>query len=131
PPVASRSTMTTFAPRPAKPNAVARPMPLLPPVTSAILSLNSMVRSSSTKLLATVTQARGDAIDAEMDALHDLGRGVAGAMAAQQLDLHVVQRVDVGKAVADRGRQQRVGLEQGVLARDRQHRVHPGLPLPA
>src|SRR4029453_8785848 len=81
------------------------------------------------RLLATVTQARGDAIDAEMDTLHDLGRGVAGAMAAQQLDLHVVQRVDVGEAVPDRARQRGVGLKQGLLAGEGEDRVDRGLPL--
>ena len=43
------------------------------------------------------------------------GSVVAGAMAAQQLDLHMVQRIDVGKAAADRARQQRIALEQRLL----------------
>src|SRR4029077_5827521 len=37
PPAASRSTITTLAPRPAKPRAVARPIPLAPPVINATL----------------------------------------------------------------------------------------------
>src|SRR5258708_34701319 len=45
PPAASRSTITTLAPRPAKPRVVARPMPLPPPVTSATLFLKSILKS--------------------------------------------------------------------------------------
>src|SRR5690349_24894006 len=45
PPAVSRSTTTTFAPLRANPRAVARPMPLPPPVISATLPLKSMVSS--------------------------------------------------------------------------------------
>src|SRR5689334_9816997 len=45
PPAVSRSTTTTFAPWRANPRAVARPMPLPPPVISATLPLKSMVSS--------------------------------------------------------------------------------------
>jgi hypothetical protein len=50
-----------------------------------------------------------------------------GAVAAQQLDLHVVERVEVGEAVADRALEQRVGVEQFGLAGDLQQRVDRGL----
>ena len=65
--------------------------------------------------LAAVAQAGGDAVDAEVDALDDARVGVAGAVAAQQFDLHVVERIDVGEAVADRARQQRIALQQRLL----------------
>src|SRR5690349_6886039 len=44
-PAVSRSTTTTFAPLRANPSAVARPMPLPPPVISATLPLKSMFSS--------------------------------------------------------------------------------------
>ena len=46
---------------------------------------------------------------------HHVGIFVAGAVAAQQLDLHVVQRIDVGEAAADRAGEQRIALEQLLL----------------
>ena len=37
---------------------------------------------------------------------------VAGAMALQQLDLQMIERVEIGKSVADRAREQRIAVEQ-------------------
>jgi phosphatidylserine/phosphatidylglycerophosphate/cardiolipin synthase-like enzyme len=77
---------------------------------------------------AAVAQSRGDAVDGQVDAaLHALV-GLAGAVAAQQLDLDVVQRIEVGEAVADRALQQRIEVEQFLLAGDRQQRGDRGLP---
>ena len=39
-----------------------------------------------------------------MDGLNHPLVGIAGAMAFQELELHMVERIDVGKAVADRAR---------------------------
>ena len=47
--------------------------------------------------------------------------GLPAAIAAQQLDLQVVQRVEVGKAVADAARERRIVVEQRRLPRDREH----------
>src|SRR2546426_4422601 len=61
------------------------------------------VRSS-----ATVPQRGRDAVDGEMDRAHRALVFLARAVAAQELHLHVVQRIEVGEAVADRARERGV-----------------------
>ena len=51
------------------------------------------------------------------------------AVALQEFHLHVVERVEIREAVADRALQQRIALQQPLLPRDRQQRVDRGLPL--
>ena len=51
--------------------------------------------------LAAVPQAGGDAIYGQVDAGNDILIRIAGAISLQQLDLQVIERVDIGKAVAD------------------------------
>jgi hypothetical protein len=41
-----------------------------------------------------------------MDCLHHALVGIAGPMTLQQFDLYMVERIEVGKAVLDRARQQ-------------------------
>ena len=53
----------------------------------------------------------------------------SAAVALQQFDLQVVERVEVGEAVADRALEHGVAVEQFGLAHDRQQRVDRGLPL--
>ena len=55
--------------------------------------------------LAAVAQARGNAVDRKMDAAPDAIIRIAGAMPAQQLDLQVIERVEIGEAILDRARQ--------------------------
>src|SRR5829696_4172023 len=67
---------------------------------------------------AAVPQARRDAVDREVDPLHHPLLRIAGAVAPQKLDLHVVERIEIGEAVLDRARQKRVLLEQHLLPGD-------------
>src|SRR5690348_4357151 len=67
---------------------------------------------------AAVAQSRGEAVDGEMDRAPGAGIGVAGAIAAQELDLQVIERVEIGKAVADAARERGIVLEQRRLTRD-------------
>ena len=55
--------------------------------------------------LPAVAQPGGKAVDRQMDAGDDILNRIAGAIALQQLDLHVVERVELREAVADRARQ--------------------------
>ena len=74
--------------------------------------------------LPAVAQAGGDAVDGEVDALRRRpSSAVAAAVALQQLDLHVVERIEVGEAVADRAREQRVALQQRLLLHDREQGI--------
>src|SRR3954471_246615 len=71
-----------------------------------------------------VAQACRQPVDGEVDpALHAL-LGPAGAVTLQELELQVVQRVEVGEAIADRAREARVGCEKRLLARDLEERCH-------
>jgi hypothetical protein len=53
-----------------------------------------------------------------MDCLHHALVGIAGPMTLQQFDLYMVERIQIGKAVLDRARQQRILIEQCLLAGD-------------
>src|SRR5688572_27082434 len=76
-----------------------------------------------------VAQPRGEAVDGKVDAaLHALLR-VARAVAPQQLELQVVQRVEVGKAVADRARERGIRRQESVGAGDGEERRHGRLVL--
>jgi len=50
--------------------------------------------------LPAVAEPRGETVDRQMDPGDDIFIGVAGAIALQQLELHVVERVEIGEAVA-------------------------------
>src|SRR5262249_16411844 len=50
--------------------------------------------------LPAVAQTGGDTVDAKMNRLHDALVALATAMAFEQLDLDVMQRVDIRKPVA-------------------------------
>jgi hypothetical protein len=62
--------------------------------------------------LATVAQPCGYPVDGQMDCLHHALVGIARAVTLQQLDLYMVERIEVGKAVLDRARQQGIAVEQ-------------------
>ena len=79
--------------------------------------------------LPAVPQPGRNAVDAELDALHHAGVGVAGAVAAQQFDLHVVQRIDVGHPAAQRASEQRISFQKLLLACDSAHGIDGRLPL--
>jgi hypothetical protein len=68
--------------------------------------------------LAAVAQAGGNAVDGQMDAGDHATVGVARAVALEELDLDVIERIDVRKTVTDRIRQQGVMLEQRRLLQD-------------
>ena len=57
-------------------------------------------------LLAAVTQSCGYAVDSQMDCVDHALIHIAGPVTLQQLDLDMVERIKVGKAVLDRARQQ-------------------------
>ena len=69
-----------------------------------------------------VPEPGGDAVDRHVDAALDAGVLAALAVAVQQLDLDVVERVEIGEAVADRALEERIGVEQLVLAGDLEQR---------
>ena len=52
--------------------------------------------------LPAVAQTGGDAVDGQVDAGDHAAVGIARAVALEQLDLNVIQRINVRKAVADR-----------------------------
>jgi len=56
-------------------------------------------------LLPAVAQTGCKAIDRQVNPGDDILIRVAGAIALEQLDLHVVERIEIGEAVADRARQ--------------------------
>ena len=61
--------------------------------------------------LAAIAQTSGDAVDRQVEgAFHPLVL-VAGAQPAYEFNLQVIQRVEVGKAVADRPGEQRIALQ--------------------
>ena len=74
------------------------------------------------RALAGVAQAGGDAVDRQVDAalqpLHAFLALAPVAVAAQQFDLQVVERVEIGEAMRDRARQRRVALQPFGLAGD-------------
>ena len=55
-------------------------------------------------VLSTVAQASRYAIDGKVDAVDDRVASFSAAVALQQLDLDVIERVDIWKAVSDRAR---------------------------
>ena len=57
-----------------------------------------------------IAQPRRNSVDGELDAAQHLFIGILRAMFFQQFHLHMVQRIEIGKAVADRALQQRVAL---------------------
>src|SRR5712692_2626060 len=92
-------------------------------------ALTPVRKSWSVPDLAAVSQAGRNAVDGEVDRAQQARVAAAGAVAAQQLDLQVVERVEVGKAVADRARQGRVVGEQLGMPGDRREPAARALPL--
>src|SRR5262245_46286945 len=82
-------------------------------------------------ILCAVAQARGNAVDREVDALHHGLVAVAATVALQQLQLHVVERVEVGEAVAYRAGEQLVVLQQSLVLHDLEQGVDGILPFGA
>ena len=76
-------------------------------------------QAAAQKHLSTrIPQPCRNAVDTDVDtALHALV-GQASAVAADQLDLQVVQRVDVGESVSDRAVERRVAGQAVFLACD-------------
>src|SRR6516165_5832367 len=58
--------------------------------------------------LSAVAQAGSDPVDGEVDAMGNALIGIAGAVAVEELDLHMVERIEIGEAVADRACQKRI-----------------------
>ncbi len=71
----------------------------------------------------------GDSVDREVDRLHHALVRIAGTIALEQLQLHMVERIDVGKAVADSARKRGVALQEGALLKNGQQRFLRTLPL--
>jgi hypothetical protein len=70
----------------------------------------------------------GYPVDGQMDCLHHALVGIAGPMTLQQFDLYMVERIEVGEAILDRARQQRILVEQCLLAGDREQHFNCVLP---
>jgi len=56
-----------------------------------------------------------------MDAVDDALVRVAGAVAVEEFDRQMIERIEVWKAVTDRTRQQRIGFQQTILAHHFEH----------
>src|ERR1700681_2318333 len=68
-----------------------------------------------------VAQARGEPVDRQMySALGEL-IGLARAIATQQLDLEVIERIEIGEAIANASRQRRIVVKERRLAGNRVH----------
>src|SRR6266540_5575919 len=78
--------------------------------------------------LAAVAQRRRDAVDGEVNGAHGALLGVPRPVAAQERELDVVQRIQVGEAVADRAGEGRVAGEELARARDREQPVARRVP---
>src|SRR5262245_56150716 len=69
---------------------------------------------------ARVAEPGGDTVDGQvdpaLDALVARVRFFAAAMTLDQLDLQMVERIEIRKAIADVARERRIGLEQMFLA---------------
>src|SRR5581483_3042681 len=77
---------------------------------------------------AAIPQPCRNAVDGDLDAAQHLLVEIFRAMLLQQLDLHVVQRVKIGKTVADRALKQGVAFQKPFLSRDLQQHVNRALP---
>src|SRR5262245_26747452 len=105
---------------------------------SLALSMCCLSRSMETKelgggpspagSLATVAQPCGYPVDGQMDCLHHALVGIASPVTPEQFDLYMVQRIEVGKAVLDRAREQGILLEQCLLAGDGEQHFNRILP---
>src|SRR6185437_10482856 len=72
---------------------------------------------------AAVAQAGGDAVDGHMDAVEGLVVVLAGAAAAQEVQLQKVQRVDIGQPQPDGFRELGIVLQQHLLSGEHKHAV--------
>src|SRR5260221_4680309 len=79
--------------------------------------------------LSAVAQSRGDAIDREMDRALGALISITGAVTAQQLDLQVVERVEIGKTVSYRARERGVSRKKISRLCDREQPAAREFPL--
>src|SRR5438105_6629786 len=79
--------------------------------------------------LAAVAKPGGDAVDGEMDGAQQPLVLALGAMASQELDLQVVERIEIGEAVADRAGEGWVLCQKFALPGDRREKAPRALPL--
>src|SRR5579872_24242 len=80
---------------------------------------------------SAIPQSRRNAVDRQLNAgQHLLVAGLA-AMQLEQLDLHMVQGIEIGEAVADRAVEQRIGFEPLLVAHNGQQGVDRIAPLAA
>src|SRR5690242_1688859 len=78
-----------------------------------------------------IPQPRRYAVDGELNPAQHLLVRILRAMLPQELDLHVVERVEIGETVAHRALQQRIALQQPFLPRDVEQRLDHEMPFPA
>src|SRR5262249_48717513 len=77
----------------------------------------------SGRSLPAVSQSGRDPVDGELNAVQQLLVALVGTMLLQQLDLHVVERIEIREAVADRAVEEGVVLEKlRSLVNTQQHR---------
>src|SRR5438874_7219726 len=84
--------------------------------------------SEALAALPTIPQPCGYPIDGQLNPAQYLLVGILRTMLLHQLHLHVVERIEIGKAVADRAFQQRIALQQAVLPHDVQKRLDREMP---
>src|ERR1700716_4362165 len=65
-----------------------------------------------------VAQARGEPVDRQMYSALDELIGLARAIATQQLDLQVIERIEIGEAIANASRKRRIVVKERRLASD-------------
>src|ERR1700730_7026118 len=68
-----------------------------------------------------VAQARGEPVDRQMYPALDELIGLARAIATQQLDLEMIERIEIGEAIANAPRKRRIVVKERRLAGDRVH----------
>ena len=69
-----------------------------------------------------------DPVDGQMNCLYHALVGIAGPVTLQQFDLYMVERIEVGKSVLARAREQGILVEQCLLARDGEQHFNRRLP---
>src|ERR1019366_706372 len=100
-----------------RPSSIPTPVVMGPRAMCAIAHSAGTTREGLASL-AAVPQPRRNAVDGELDAAQHLFVGILCAMLLQEFHLHMVERIEIGKAVADRALQQRVALQQALLPHD-------------
>src|SRR6266700_8184466 len=81
----------------------------------------------ATRPLPRIPQSSRNSVDRDLDAAQHLLVRVLRTMLAEQFHLHMVERLAIGKAVADGAFEQRIALQQTILSHDVKQRLDRGM----